>query len=859
MLFMTWTNTNLTGDVRKLYLNGALVDTDTGGTKAAATLATLVVNILAIGGPTVSLSMNIDGKMADVKLFSKELSAANVKQLYDDSKIVIPTKQDASGAFLSQADLLLWAPLTEGTGAIAYDGSGHGRSGTYTGTSFLTGQTGCPQLVTGYDRPMLFSNPQYIEVPQDSALDVGTSDFTVSAWIWPKTGSQTNMFMQFAGAGGWRFLGGASDKTRFTIFDNGWSNYAFMDITPAVTRDQWSHVAVSVDRDGNAQSYINGVAASAINVSGVTGTLTNAYPLRFGAGSYTNGAPTGDYMDGVMNEAIIYIGTALNASEIKALSTRARLKELVVNGGFDTDMSGWTVSVGGSSSITSVNGQAKMVDAASSGCRFDTPNGSGLPTVIGRYYLAKVTLGGDRGTYGGTGSWFQWMIGSNYQGAQYTNFAYVGSGGGTENHGGEHEFVFKAASTSTYLGFTNGNDGGYVTVDNVSVVELGGPFDPSSECLPPDAMTMGSDVAEQISAKSSNAVESTYSYGGITYKVWTYRTSGTFVVPREIEVDVVVVGGGGGGGYNVGGGGGAGGLVSETLTTVQTAAGGTSYRVVVGEGGEGMNKNRAYGLPNTSGEDSFIRIDGATTAVGGGRGGNYVAGSFTPEGCETGGSGGGGRHGAGGCAGTAGQGNAGAAGLVGQVTIGPDTFYKYGGGGGGGAGAVGGTPTYTTTIPPGPTNGKGIMFAGDGGNGENDFINSSVAETAALLAAALPTVGGGYLAGGGGGSLQGGDGSTVGAGGLGGGGRGSSYWAIDGENGQPNTGGGGGAEMDGGSGVVIIRYAMPTPAGYWRNDNDVTWADLSGNGNTGTANGSPDALLFKQGCNTGRDNQGFSS
>ena len=28
-------------------------------------------------------------------------------------------------------------------------------------------------------------------------------------------------------------------------------------------------------------------------------------------------------------------------------------------------------------------------------------------------------------------------------------------------------------------------------------------------------------------------------------------------------------------------------------------------------------------------------------------------------------------------------------------------------------------------------------------------------------------------------------------------------------------------------------------AGYWRNDGDVTWTDRSGNGNTGTVNGSP--------------------
>jgi hypothetical protein len=346
---------------------------------------------------------------------------------------------------------------------------------------------------------------------------------------------------------------------------------------------------------------------------------------------------------------------------------------------------------------------------------------------------------------------------------------------------------------------------------------------------------MGDDVAEQISAKSSNAVESTYSYGGTTYKTWTYRSSGTFVVPRKIDVDVVVVGGGGGGGYNVGGGGGAGGLVSESLTAVAS-----SYTVTVGAGGLGR-----YGSMSppqcTSGGDSSIDIASATTAVGGGRGGGYI--TSWSDGPQSGGSGGGGRHSQGGAAGTAGQGNAGGSGT--------SSGGQYAGAGGGGAGAVGANAVFSSPN----------ITAGDGGNGKNDFINSSAAETAALLAAALPTVGGGYLAGGGGGSRQGA--GTTGAGGLGGGGKGSYYSTADGENGQVNTGGGGGGEMDGGSGVVIIRYAMPSPIGYWRNDGASTWTDRSGNGNNGTAVGSPSSLLFKQGytasksTDAGRDNQGF--
>ena len=100
------------------------------------------------------------GQMADVRVYSAALSAANVKELYDDSKVIIPTKNDASGGFVSQTNLKGWWPLVDGAGIIAYDGSVNGNEGILTnmdpGTDWLTGQTGCPQWVEGYNRPMTF-------------------------------------------------------------------------------------------------------------------------------------------------------------------------------------------------------------------------------------------------------------------------------------------------------------------------------------------------------------------------------------------------------------------------------------------------------------------------------------------------------------------------------------------------------------------------------------------------------------------------------------------------------------------------------------------------------------------------------
>ena len=258
------------------------------------------------------------------------------------------------------------------------------------------------------------------------------------------------------------------------------------------------------------------------------------------------------------------------------------------------------------------------------------------------------------------------------------------------------------------------------------------------------------------------------------YKVHTFTSSGNFVVSSGGEVDVLIVAGGGAGGNWHAGGGGAGG--SQTLNTTVSAQ---TYSIVVGAGGAGGTTSVGSNGANSSAL--------GTTSLGGGRGGNY-----TTVGPASGGSGGGGNgtdhsdfHV--GAAGTSGQGNAGGGHAVG---------HSHAGGGGGGKGAVGTNPTNANS-------------PGGGGNGENNNYR-----TGSNIV---------YAGGGGGGTWGGG---TSAAGGTGGGGKGShssnSLGSAAPTPGTANTGGGGGgfggqgnsggafaaSMMTGGSGIVIIRYAV---------------------------------------------------
>lgn len=259
-----------------------------------------------------------------------------------------------------------------------------------------------------------------------------------------------------------------------------------------------------------------------------------------------------------------------------------------------------------------------------------------------------------------------------------------------------------------------------------------------------------------------------------TYFYHTFGASGTFTPQQNLtDVDYLVIAGGGGGGdgnANTGGGG-AGGLRSTvdvtggggTLESKISLASGTGYTVTVGAGGVG----------NSNGVDSSISGSGLTTitSVGGGKT------------ATLGGSGGGARYDGGSTGYGAGTANQGYRGGGASATTSP-----YGSGGGGGAGGVGGDRNTTT---------------GGAGNGGTGVAIPSIAN---ITGTGVAT----FYAGGGSGSAEAGVAGTT----NGGGGVGSVTVNVRAGDGVTNTGGGGGASSggsalpgNGGSGIVVIRYA----------------------------------------------------
>lgn len=309
--------------------------------------------------------------------------------------------------------------------------------------------------------------------------------------------------------------------------------------------------------------------------------------------------------------------------------------------------------------------------------------------------------------------------------------------------------------------------------------------------------------------------------------------------PNATDLALMMIGGGGGGGNYpaagyAGGGGGGGGLITATGPTWALSAG--TYVMTVGAGGQGSGSPSV----NTNGGDTTITPPTSPTAYvlrayGGGAGGypayNPTVGDYSGN---SGGSGGGAYSIAPTTvtgAGTPGQGNPGGYKLATNIPIG----YAIIGAGGGGAGGAGGNATN-----PGPQ-ASGPYRAGNGGNGlavpqfpASIFAQGNIPLPVMPIDSINRT--NGVFAGGGGGGMSvnygPGYAGQAGAGGPGGGGHGARYNPPQGpitfpgpfgnptnyaQNGATLSGGGGGGSSygpayyagNGGSGVAMIRYAVP--------------------------------------------------
>lgn len=113
-----------------------------------------------------------------------------------------------------------------------------------------------------------------------SGLNVGTGPMTFCAWVNTTQTGFGAIAAKFASNTGFVWYKSDTGRQLFFFGDgsaiSGSSNTVFND-------GNWHHVAVSVNRSGNATFYLDGVADGFFPVSMRTGSINNTQPLEIGA------------------------------------------------------------------------------------------------------------------------------------------------------------------------------------------------------------------------------------------------------------------------------------------------------------------------------------------------------------------------------------------------------------------------------------------------------------------------------------------------------------------------------------------------------------------------------------------------
>ena len=175
------------------------------------------------------------------------------------------------------------------------------------------------QPLTGFPNDFSFNfdgSNDYLEITDTDGLDVGTNDFTFSAWVYLSDASENYILSKGDSTNhyGFRINGNRRISYEFEVSN---TNKTPTDDGTQLTLNQWHHVAVVFDRDGSTYRYLDGVNTGTNDVlSGNTGSLSTTDNLNIGR-KYSGF----HYFDGLIDEVAIW-DTALSADDVAKIASK---------------------------------------------------------------------------------------------------------------------------------------------------------------------------------------------------------------------------------------------------------------------------------------------------------------------------------------------------------------------------------------------------------------------------------------------------------------------------------------------------------------------------------------------------------
>jgi|14_taG_2_1085336.scaffolds.fasta_scaffold07560_2 hypothetical protein len=291
----------------KLYIDGNLEDTGTGGTIYNSTQNVLI-------GKTNQNSFLFSGELSNVQIFNTALTDGTggtvnqIETLYNNGSPLT----SMSGFTSLQGWWKLDASATyDGSNWTIEDSSSNSNDGTSSGMTQANLVQSDLSFTSGYSPYALSFDGanDYIDCGNDSSLQI-TGDLTLSAWV--NIGTSTSIMRLINKDNGsnraWIMLI-VSGKIRFTRFYTASSLY-YMDSSISVNDSNWHHIACVNDSTGTAKIYIDGVEDTASTGTNTGTVLHNAsVTLKLGGDFYSQ------YLNGSLSNVSIW-NAALTSAQV---------------------------------------------------------------------------------------------------------------------------------------------------------------------------------------------------------------------------------------------------------------------------------------------------------------------------------------------------------------------------------------------------------------------------------------------------------------------------------------------------------------------------------------------------------------
>lgn len=248
----------------QIYINGALEDSTAAG-GAMTGSGELLIGLLG------NDNFDMDGTIDEVSIWDNDLSAIEVFNLYE--------AQNGNFTELSSS----WTPhYSNIVGYWKMDGNWQDSSGNGNHASVgLASATFSNDLKVG-SQSLLVDSPGRMDTP---GLSFSTNEnFTASFWYKTTDGSGT---LIGAGSTGNSIMAISLDGTRFRVFIRD-TDFNLIDLTPSAPfiptdtiNDSWHFLAFTLNRNGSADFYIDGVLLRSIDATAFTGIFD---PIDFRVG-----------------------------------------------------------------------------------------------------------------------------------------------------------------------------------------------------------------------------------------------------------------------------------------------------------------------------------------------------------------------------------------------------------------------------------------------------------------------------------------------------------------------------------------------------------------------------------------------